>query len=266
MAAKLPMRMMMSRSPFLGPMACSDSPLSAPPHKSKLLFESKFYPTTANQKLLKGKGHTVMLLLLLHTGVTLFYTIIGTKVFSLPYSLVYVMVTHRVSVGMHENRECGTAADAGPSPQLTSSDSRACFLLFLAALNRLPLISAAVYPPGLDRISRSTQHFRECMDPFDQPECEAYDVFINEVLCMGKGHAGDYQVQRAVGQCPRSCMHYVTPSQRIILEELLDSILNMPYDTSAEAEFLYSLTRYENNRYQIPKNNPKVSSKHVDWL
>lgn len=36
------------------------------------------------------------------------------------------------------------------------------------------------------------------------------------------GHGEDYQVQLAVGQCPRSCIHYVTPSQRIILEELLD--------------------------------------------
>ncbi|XP_057763734.1 uncharacterized protein LOC130985015 isoform X2 [Salvia miltiorrhiza] len=149
----------------------------------------------------------------------------------------------------------------------------------------------------LSNYSKSEIIERECMDPFEQPECEAYDVFINEVLCMGKGcpyscvstaphafrfssatgtaratsqgHAGDYQVQRAVGQCPRSCMHYVTPSQRIILEELLDSILDMPYDTSAEAEFLYSLivkARYENNRYQTPKKKPKVSSKHVDWL
>ncbi|KAH6772499.1 Chaperone DnaJ-domain superfamily protein [Perilla frutescens var. hirtella] len=138
---------------------------------------------------------------------------------------------------------------------------------------------------------------RECMDPFDQPECEACDIFVNEVLCIGKGcpyscvstaphafrfssetgtaratsqgHDGDYQVQRAVGQCPRNCIHYVTPSQRIILEELLESILGMPYDTSAEAEFFYSLivkAQYENNRYRSPKKNPKSSSKHVDWL
>ncbi|KAL0384817.1 UNVERIFIED_CONTAM: hypothetical protein Sradi_2876000 [Sesamum radiatum] len=138
---------------------------------------------------------------------------------------------------------------------------------------------------------------RECMDPFDQPECEAFDVFVNEVLCIGKGcpyscvnraphafkfssvtgtacaasqgHAEDYQVQLAVGQCPRGCIHYVTPSQRVILEELLDTILNMPYDTSAEAELLYSLivkAKYENNRYQTPKRNAKVSSKHVDWF
>lgn len=46
------------------------------------------------------------------------------------------------------------------------------------------------------------------------------EIYADKV-CLS-GHAGDYQVQRAVGQCPRSCMHYVTPSQRIILEELLD--------------------------------------------
>lgn len=47
------------------------------------------------------------------------------------------------------------------------------------------------------------------------------------------------------------------------------SILDMPYDTSAEAELLYSLiikARFENNRYQRPKKQPKVSTEHVDWL
>ncbi|KAL0422038.1 UNVERIFIED_CONTAM: hypothetical protein Slati_3226700 [Sesamum latifolium] len=149
----------------------------------------------------------------------------------------------------------------------------------------------------LSNYSKSEIIERECMDPFDQPECEAFDVFVNEVLCIGKGcpyscvnraphafrfssvtgtaraasqgHAEDYQVQLAVGQCPRGCIHYVTPSQRVILEELLNTILNMPYDTSAEAELLYSLivkANYENNQYQTPKRNAKVSSKHVDWF
>ncbi|KAL2514753.1 Chaperone DnaJ-domain superfamily protein [Forsythia ovata] len=138
---------------------------------------------------------------------------------------------------------------------------------------------------------------RECLDPFDQPECEAFDLFVNEVLCIGKGcpyscvkraphafkfssltgtaratsqgHSEDYQIQIAVGQCPRNCIHYVTPSQRIILEELLDSIMNTPYDTSAEADLLYSLivkAKYENNLYQRPKKQPKVSTEHVDWF
>lgn len=36
------------------------------------------------------------------------------------------------------------------------------------------------------------------------------------------GHGDDYQVQLSVGQCPRSCIYYVTPSQRVILEDLLE--------------------------------------------
>ncbi|XP_031406367.1 chaperone protein dnaJ C76, chloroplastic isoform X1 [Punica granatum] len=148
----------------------------------------------------------------------------------------------------------------------------------------------------LSKYSRSEIIEREYLDPFDEPECEALDLFVNELLCVGKGcpyscvkaapHAftfasstgtaratsqgkgEDYQVQAAVGQCPRSCIHYVTPSQRIILEELLDSIIDVPYDTSAEADLLYSLivkARFENNRYWKPKKQPKNSSNHVDW-
>ncbi|KAJ6384499.1 hypothetical protein OIU78_027742 [Salix suchowensis] len=103
----------------------------------------------------------------------------------------------------------------------------------------------------LSNLSRSEIIERECLDPFEDPECEAFDIFVNEVLCVGKGcpyscvqraphaftyasstgtaratsqgHGEDYQVQLAVGQCPRSCIHYVTPSQRVILEEFLDS-------------------------------------------
>ncbi|XP_044483721.1 chaperone protein dnaJ C76, chloroplastic [Mangifera indica] len=149
----------------------------------------------------------------------------------------------------------------------------------------------------LSEYSRSEIIERECLDPFDDPECEAFDIFVNEVLCVGRGcpyscvktaphafsyvspigtaratsqgHGEDYQVQLAVGQCPRSCIHYVTPSQRVILEELLESILNVPYDVSAEADLLYSLitkAKFENNRYQWPKKQPKTSSKHVDWF
>nr|AFK34226.1 unknown [Lotus japonicus] len=137
----------------------------------------------------------------------------------------------------------------------------------------------------------------ECLDPFDTPECEAFDLFVNELYCVGKacsnscveraphaftyvsstgtarassqGRGEDYQVQQAVGQCPRNCIHYVTPSQRILLEELLDSILDAPYDISAEADLLYSLitkAKFENNRYQKPKKQPKTSTQHVDWF
>lgn len=148
----------------------------------------------------------------------------------------------------------------------------------------------------LSNLSKSEIIESECLDPFDAPECEAFDIFVNEVLCVGKGcpyscvktaphaftfssstgtahatsqgHGEDYQVQLAVGQCPRSCIHYVTPSQRVILEELLGSILNVPFDCSAEAELLYALivkAKFENNRYRKPKKQPDVSTKHVDW-
>lgn len=148
----------------------------------------------------------------------------------------------------------------------------------------------------LSNFSRSEIIEGECLDPFDNPECEAFDVFVNEAVCVGQGcpyscvqraphaftyastgtaratsqgHGEDYQVQLAVGQCPRSCIHYVTPSQRIVLEELLDSILSTPYDSSAEADLLYSLivkARFENNRYRKPKKQPKASTQHVDWF
>ncbi|XP_004307085.1 PREDICTED: uncharacterized protein LOC101298165 isoform X1 [Fragaria vesca subsp. vesca] len=148
----------------------------------------------------------------------------------------------------------------------------------------------------LSNFSRSEIIEEECLDPFDNPECEAFDVFVNEAFCVGKGcpyscvqraphaftyastgtaratsqgHGEDYQVQLAVGQCPRSCIHYVTPSQRDVLEELLDSILNTPFDNSAEVDLLYSLivkARFENDRYRKPKKPPKASTEHVDWF
>jgi carbamoyl-phosphate synthase small subunit len=42
----------------------------------------------------------------------------------------------------------------------------------------------------------------------------------------------------------------------------------VPYDTSAEADLLYSLiikAKFENNRYQKPKKKTKFSTQHVDW-
>ncbi|RRT46329.1 hypothetical protein BHE74_00030001 [Ensete ventricosum] len=109
---------------------------------------------------------------------------------------------------------------------------------------------------------------RPGVDPFDEPECEAYDLFVNEFQCVGKGHGDDYLVQLAAGQCPRNCIYYVTPSQREVLEDLLQSALAAPYDI-AEAALLDSLiakAKFENNRYQKPKKKPKVSTEYVDWV
>ncbi|XP_020101127.1 uncharacterized protein LOC109719043 isoform X2 [Ananas comosus] len=137
---------------------------------------------------------------------------------------------------------------------------------------------------------------RICGDPFENPECEASDLFVNEIQCVGKGcpyscvrkaphafsftadngkaraisqgHGDDYLVQLAVGRCPRRCIHYVTPSQRAILEDLLGSVLRVPYDL-AEASLLDSLiskAKFENDRYQKPKRKPRASTEYVDWL
>lgn len=47
------------------------------------------------------------------------------------------------------------------------------------------------------------------------------------------------------------------------------SIVDVPYDCSAEADFLYSLivkAKFENNRFQKPKKQPKASTQNVDWF
>lgn len=135
-----------------------------------------------------------------------------------------------------------------------------------------------------------------CSDSFEEPECEAYDLFIDERLCIGRGcryscvkrapfafsftmengtarvtsqgRGDDYQVQIAVSQCPKRCIHYVTPSQRAVLEELLQVVLANPYD-SGEAAYLESLiikATAVNNRYQMkPKREADASTEYVDW-
>jgi len=47
------------------------------------------------------------------------------------------------------------------------------------------------------------------------------------------------------------------------------SVLEVPYDCSAEADLLHSLivkARFENNRFQKPRKQPETSSIHVDWF
>ncbi|KAI7739708.1 hypothetical protein M8C21_019656 [Ambrosia artemisiifolia] len=38
----------------------------------------------------------------------------------------------------------------------------------------------------LSNLSKSEIIESECLDPFDAPECEAFDIFVNEILCVGK--------------------------------------------------------------------------------
>ncbi|KMZ73354.1 hypothetical protein ZOSMA_14G01180 [Zostera marina] len=130
-------------------------------------------------------------------------------------------------------------------------------------------------------------------DPFEEPECEATDVFVNEVFCIGKGcpyscvktapdafsfmdeygygskaratSQGGVRLDKerssmlvAVKQCPRKCIHYVTPAQKEILEELLHNILTPPLYDSGEMDCLESLitkAKYENGRYMSKFEN-----------
>ncbi|EES18189.1 hypothetical protein BDA96_09G135800 [Sorghum bicolor] len=137
---------------------------------------------------------------------------------------------------------------------------------------------------------------RNNVDPFDEPECEARDIFVNELLCIGtgcpyscvkraphvfsfsddigtaraisQGNGEDDLVQLAVGQCPRKCIYYVTPCQRTILEDVLASVLMPPYDIAEAAvlDSLLSKAKFENNRYRKPKRGAKSSSDYVDWM
>ncbi|XP_050274172.1 uncharacterized protein LOC126717047 isoform X3 [Quercus robur] len=51
-----------------------------------------------------------------------------------------------------------------------------------------------------------------------------HPLWLSAIVPGTLGHGEDYQFQLAVDQCPKSCIHYITPSQRFILEELLDRI------------------------------------------
>ncbi|KAK4595905.1 hypothetical protein RGQ29_014122 [Quercus rubra] len=91
---------------------------------------------------------------------------------------------------------------------------------------------------------------------FEKPECEAFDIFVNEVLCVG---------------CPYSCVKRALHSFSFAStgSARFTSILSMPYNSSAEAELLYSFmvkAKFENNQYLKPKKQPKTSTQHVDWF
>uniref|UniRef100_A0A452Z215 Uncharacterized protein n=1 Tax=Aegilops tauschii subsp. strangulata TaxID=200361 RepID=A0A452Z215_AEGTS len=66
----------------------------------------------------------------------------------------------------------------------------------------ISLFSPSVYMLLLVTLLRFTQMLsgnmgmmleRNNIDPFDEPECEARDIFVNELLCIGTG-------------CPYSCV------------------------------------------------------------
>eukprot|EP00250_Pteridium_aquilinum_P011180 c19887_g1_i1 orf=53-856(+) len=144
------------------------------------------------------------------------------------------------------------------------------------------------------RVGKSTS-VRRSLDPFDDPECEAHEVFVYELECLGRGcpyacverapavfrfaaetgcaravaqgQPDDYQVQLAVGQCPRNCIYYVTPLQRETLERVLERALEGTF-YSNETRLLESLlarAKFENGRYNPSKRKAKSSTEWVDW-
>lgn len=149
-----------------------------------------------------------------------------------------------------------------------------------------------------DTISRTYR--RKNLDPFEDPECEAEDVFVFEMTCMGRGcpypcverapdvfkyaadtgcaravlqrpgQGEDYGVQLAVGQCPRNCIYWVTPMQRVILEDLMERALEgTTYSSEVlTLEALIARANFENGRYQPPKQKrqPSRSDEWVDWF
>ncbi|KAH7299200.1 hypothetical protein KP509_25G077100 [Ceratopteris richardii] len=154
------------------------------------------------------------------------------------------------------------------------------------------LIEAYEFLSG--RVAQGTSE-RKSFDPFDSPECEAQDVFVYELECIGQGcpyscverapavfkfaadtgrarasaqaPPDDYQVQLAVGQCPRNCIYYVTPLQREALERVLERALEGTF-YSNEVIFIESLlarAKFENGRYAPPKREAKTSTEWVDW-
>jgi ferredoxin len=100
------------------------------------------------------------------------------------------------------------------------------------------------------------------------PHAFAFADDTGTAHASSQGHYDDYNVQLAVGQCPRKCIYYVTPCQRTILEEILASVLMTPYDLSEAAvlDSLLSKAMFENNRYKKPKRETKSSSDYVDWM
>jgi ferredoxin len=87
---------------------------------------------------------------------------------------------------------------------------------------------------------------------------------------VSQGTGQDYRVQLAVGQCPRNCIHWVTPLQRTVLEDILEQALQgTMFSTEAlMLEALVARAKYENGRYQPPKQKrkPKGSNEWVDWF
>jgi len=77
------------------------------------------------------------------------------------------------------------------------------------------------------------------------PGLFSFDPITNAARCsvttsVARPH-WEYPLYQAVAQCPRSCMHYVTPGQLKVLTEELASAVEGRADVDAVAYTLYEL-------------------------
>ena len=153
---------------------------------------------------------------------------------------------------------------------------------------------------AFELLSSETAELRaQSGDPFEEPEGEASEVFVNELCCQGRActsccvgkapqvfqFAEDtgaaravtdwslsgvkpYAMRVAVGQCPTECIHWVTPRQRAVLDAELRSAREGRAsldEVGIRCAELLARASFENGRERGPKRTPKASTEYVDW-
>jgi len=70
---------------------------------------------------------------------------------------------------------------------------------------------------------------------------------------LGYGEDSDYQLERAVGQCPQQCLHFVSADQVDVLQDLFSEIASFesldPVSLQMEIDSLLAVASFENNRW-----------------
>eukprot|EP00897_Mesotaenium_endlicherianum_P007356 jgi/Mesen1/6649/ME000340S05807 len=148
----------------------------------------------------------------------------------------------------------------------------------------------------LDDVQRANYVRIRNADPFEEPEGVAEMVFVNELGCLGRGCAyscvkkapatfsfaadtgrarahsqradSEHQLHLAVGQCPQTCIHYVTERQLSVLEGIMQSVVDgtsSVQETGMLLDSLISRANYENGRERKPTRKAKSSNQWVDW-
>ena len=138
------------------------------------------------------------------------------------------------------------------------------------------------------------------VDAFSSPETLAELLFVSELRCLGRscwsscvgkapatfafseltgaavcanGESRDseYVVRCAVGQCPNTCIHVVTPMQLARLEGELERARSgeaAPDEVGPLLDVLLARADFENGRYtpDAARRTPRASSESVDFF